>query len=64
MKKILVTGGDGRFAKELKKIKNNFKFIFKNKKQMNIESLNSISKNLKKYNFIQYDMRKLKIDAV
>ncbi len=34
MKKILVTGGDGRFASELKKFKNKFKIIFLNKKKI------------------------------
>jgi dTDP-4-dehydrorhamnose reductase len=34
MKKILVTGGDGRFASELKKIKTNIKFIYLNKKRL------------------------------
>ena len=32
MLKILVSGGNGRFASELKKIECNFKFIFRNKK--------------------------------
>ena len=36
LKRILVTGGDGRFANELKKIKSKYKFIFRNKKQLNI----------------------------
>ena len=48
MKKILVTGGDGRFANELKKIKTRFKFIFLNKKQLNICNLSSILKAIKK----------------
>jgi len=48
-KKILVTGGDGRFAQELKKVKSKYKFIFRNKKQLNILSLNSIQKNFRKY---------------
>ena len=47
IKKILVTGGDGRFAQELKKIKNKYKFFFKSKRQLNILSLNSIKKNIK-----------------
>ena len=34
IKKIIVTGGDGRFAKELKKKKSKYKFIFRNKKQL------------------------------
>ena len=49
MKKILVTGGDGRFAHKLKKIKTNFQFIFLNKKQLDVCSLNSINKAIKKY---------------
>ena len=49
MKKILVTGGDGRFANELKQIKTNLNFIYLNKKQLNILSTNSISKAIKKY---------------
>ena len=36
MKKILVTGGKGRFALELKKIKNRNKFIFLEKSELNI----------------------------
>ena len=48
-KKIIVTGGDGRFAQELKRVKNNYKFIFRNKKQLNILSVKSIQKNLKIY---------------
>ena len=49
MKKILVTGGDGRFAKILKNHKNRFRFIFRNKKQLNILSEHSIRKNVKKF---------------
>ena len=49
LKKILVTGGEGRFAKELKKTKSNYKFIFRNKKQLNILSIKSIKNNLKKF---------------
>ena len=48
IKKIIVTGGDGRFAKELKKIKSRYKFIFRNKKQLNILSIKSIKLNLDK----------------
>ena len=54
LKKIIVTGGEGRFAKELKKIKSKYKFLFKDKKELNILSFQSIQKNL----------RKLKPDAV
>lgn len=46
-KKIIVTGGDGRFAEELKKINCRYNFIFRNKKQLDVLSINSIKKNLK-----------------
>tara|TARA_Y200000002_G_scaffold382666_1_gene400634 strand:+ start:829 stop:1521 length:693 start_codon:yes stop_codon:yes gene_type:complete len=47
MPKIIVTGSDGRFGKILKKLNN--KLIFRNKKQFDILSSYSISKNLNKY---------------
>ena len=47
--KILVTGGDGRFAKELKKIESKYKFIFRNKNQLNILSIRSINNNIRKF---------------
>ena len=49
MKRILVTGGDGRFANELKKVKTNFQFTYLSKKQINICNYNSIIKTIKKY---------------
>ena len=49
MLKILVTGSSGRFGNILKKIGSNKKFIFRNKKELNILSSKSISKNIKKY---------------
>ena len=49
MKKILVTGGEGRFALELKKTIHKNKFIFLNKQQLDILKYNSIIKVLKKY---------------
>ena len=49
IKKIIVTGGDGRFAKELKRIKTNYNFIFRKKHELNILSLNSIENNFKKF---------------
>ena len=49
MIKIIVTGGDGRFASELKKIKSLYKFIFLNKKELNILNNNSIAKAIKKH---------------
>ncbi len=47
-KKIVVTGGTGRFGKELQKLKSNHKFFYPNKKELNILNLNSIKKYLKK----------------
>ena len=49
MKKVLVTGGNGRFANVLKKTKSKYKFIFRNKRELNILSISSIENNLKKY---------------
>lgn len=49
MKKILITGGNGRFANVLKKIKSRYKFIFRNKKQLNILSTKSIQNNFKEF---------------
>jgi dTDP-4-dehydrorhamnose reductase len=49
MSKILVTGSNGRFGKILKKIKTDKKFIFRDKKQLNNLSLNSIRNNIKRY---------------
>ena len=48
MKKILVTGGNGRFSTELKKINTSYKFVYKNKKQLNILNNLSIKKNIEK----------------
>ena len=50
MLRIVVTGGDGRFAQELKKVKSKYKFIFRNKKQLNILSTKSIQKTSKNIN--------------
>ena len=49
MVKILVTGSDSRFGKLLKKLETKYKFIFRNKKELNILSPSSIKKNLKKF---------------
>jgi len=46
--KIVVTGGSGRFAQSLKKIKSKYNFIYPNKKTLNITNTNSIFKFLKK----------------
>ena len=47
-KKILVTGGDGRFAKILKKNNKKLNLFFASKKQCNILNLNSIIRIVKK----------------
>ncbi len=47
--KILVTGGDGRFAKILKKKNKKLNLHFLSKNQCNILNLKSIEKNAKKY---------------
>ena len=46
--KIIVTGGDGRFAKILKKENKKLNLIFFPKKELNILNLNSIEKIIKK----------------
>jgi len=46
--KIVVTGGSGRFAQSLKKIKSKYNFIYPSAKSLNIVNLNSIRKFLKK----------------
>ena len=46
--KIVVTGGTGRFAKSLKKIKSKYNFIYPEKKKMNIIDTKSIKNYLKK----------------
>ena len=46
--KIVVTGGTGRFAQSLKKIKSKYNFIYPSKKLLNINRLNSIKRFLKK----------------
>ena len=48
--KIVVTGGSGRFAQSLKKIKSKYKFIYPSRNSLNITNLNSIKKFLKKEN--------------
>jgi dTDP-4-dehydrorhamnose reductase len=49
MKKILVTGGDGRFASKLKIVDLKKKFIFLSKKQLNVLNLSSIINQIRKY---------------
>ena len=48
-KKIVVTGGSGRFAQSLKKVKSKYTFIYpEKKKQLDITNSNLIKKYLKK----------------
>ena len=49
MKKILVTGGNGRFANELKKIETKYKFVYLNKRQLDVLKESSILKAINKY---------------
>ena len=53
-KRILVTGGSGRFGTILKKLKTNYKFFFPNKKTLDITKIRSIQKYIKfkKPNFV------------
>ena len=46
--KIIVTGGTGRFAQSLKKVKSKYNFIYPSKKKLNINNLKSIKNYLKK----------------
>jgi len=50
MKKIIITGGTGRFASTLKKEKTKYKLFFPNKKKLNIENFKTIKTYLKKIN--------------
>ena len=47
-KKIVVTGGSGRFAQSLKKTKSKYKFIYPTKKLLDITNVKSIKKILNK----------------
>ena len=48
-KKIIVTGGDGRFAKVLKNVQLGLNFIFPTKNQLNITKISSIENYIKKH---------------
>ena len=50
MKKILITGGTGRFASTLKKQKTKNKLFFPNKKELDITKFKSIKSYIKKKN--------------
>ena len=49
-KKIIMTGGSGRFAKVFKKIKKNIKIYYPSKNLLDIKKPNSIKKYVKKIN--------------
>ncbi len=53
MKTILISGGDGKFARSLKNIKNKYRILTPNKKQLNILYQNSINNYLSR-NKIDY----------
>ena len=46
-KRIVITGGTGRFGQVLKNIKNKFQLFFPKKNQLNILKIKSIIKYLK-----------------
>tara|TARA_B100000767_G_scaffold195631_1_gene182655 strand:+ start:1126 stop:1827 length:702 start_codon:yes stop_codon:yes gene_type:complete len=48
LKKIVITGGDGRFAQILKKNNKKLNILYPNKKELNILDLNTIRKYLKR----------------
>ena len=48
MKKIIFTGGTGRFAKVFRKIKTKHKIFYPNKKDLDINKINSIKKYILK----------------
>ena len=48
MRKIVITGGSGRFGSVIQKIKSKEKIFFPNKKELNILKLQTIKKYLKK----------------
>ena len=48
MRKIVITGGNGRFGSVIQKIKNKEKIFFPNKNELNILKLQTIKKYLKK----------------
>ena len=47
-KKIVVTGGSGRFGQCLKNFKTNHEMLFPTKKELDILNLRSVEKYLKK----------------
>ena len=52
MKKIIVTGGSGRFGNVLKKKKSNFKIFFPSSSEFNILNITKMRNYIKKKNQI------------
>ena len=52
--KILVTGGDGRFSKILKKQNLKLDLFFASKKQCDITNINSIHHKLELYSWVTF----------
>ena len=50
LKKIVITGGDGRFAQILKRNNKKLNILYPNKKELNILDVDSIKRYLKKIN--------------
>ena len=48
VKKIVITGGTGRFAQQLKRIKNNYKIFYPSKKELDITNYKKIKSYLKR----------------
>jgi dTDP-4-dehydrorhamnose reductase len=48
-KKIVFTGGSGRFGSIIKTVKSKYKLLFPTKRELNITNLEKIRKYLKKY---------------
>ena len=48
--RIVITGGSGRFGKELSKLKSRYKLFFPKKNELNILKIRSITKFLKSKN--------------
>ena len=49
LKKVVITGGEGRFAQILKRDNKKLNIIYPTKKKLNVLDVNSIKKYLKKY---------------
>jgi len=55
-KRILITGGTGRFGTVFKKLKTNYEILFPNKKTLDVTKFRNIQKYIKfkKPNFVIY----------